>query len=366
MHNLELERIRLQRKLSTLGEMLVSLESYQTLAKTGLSKQTAAVVQHDLLCIARHIGSMIVVSQEDATQMEDIAVQASKETDSKSLGDKVLSAIKTFKEWLVKAYKMVKDQVGALLTSFTALRAKVDVLRGAVKAVPENKTEVHIPAKLANQVSISGDMGDGHFQALRSIANFGAVAYPEAISEFYQEIAAVVKNFDPAYEASGMVSAIEQALTPLNFSNVDTETYPGNVMISHDETGYNYTVAEVEARIVEEDVVRQVRSSAELTAALNNIVRVIELAEKIEGTSVQIETAIDKVVEFSDALVAKVKDRDEDHKKNASAMVTSVLATTSKVSTNTAGIIRYLGRVLSAHLQIIDHEVKTATNSQRA
>jgi hypothetical protein len=365
MHNLELERIRLQRKLQTLGEMLVSLEEYQTLAKTGLTKPTATIISHDLVRIARHIGSVDAVSLEDAVTMEQTATQTATGTDSTSLGDKVLSAIKTFKEWLVKAYKLVKDQVGALLTSFTALRAKADALRGMVKSVPDNNTEVHIPVKLAQQVSISGEMGDGHFQALRQIANFGAVAYPEAISEFYLEIATVVKNFDPTQEASSMVAAIEQSLTPLNFSNVDTETYPGNVMITHDESGYNYNVAETEARIVEEDVVRKVRSSSELTAAINNVVKVIDLAEKIEGTSAQIETAIDKVVEASDALVAKVKTKDEDQKKNASAMVTSVLATTSKVSTSTAGIIRYLGRVLNAHLQIIDHEVKTATNSQR-
>jgi hypothetical protein len=47
-------------------------------------------------------------------------------------------------------------------------------------------------------------------------------------------------------------------------------------------------------------------------------------------------------------------------------MISTVLTTTSKVDGNSAGIIRYLGRVLSAHLAIIEHEVKTATNSQRA
>lgn len=366
MHNLELEQIRLQRKLRTLGEMLVSLEEYQTLAKHGLTKQTAVIVSQDLVRIARHIGSETVISQEDAAQLENTATETATATDSKSLGDRVLSAIKTFKEWLVKAYKMIKDQVGALLTSFTQLRAKVDALRGAVKTVPEGNTEVHIPVKLAQQISISGEEGDGHFSELRQLANFGAVVYPDAINDFYMEIASVVKNFDTTQEASGMVEAIEQALTPLNFSNLDTQTYPGNVMISHDESGYNYTIAEVEARIIEEDIVRKVRSSSELTSALNNIIKVIDIAEKIENSVTQIETAIDKVIESSDALVARVKDKDEDQKSHAKAMVTSVLATTSKVSTNTAPIIRYLGRVLSAHLQLIDHEVKTATNSQRA
>lgn len=366
MRNLELEQIHLQRKLRTLGEMLVSLEEYHTLAKHGLSKQTAAIVSQDLIRIARHIGSEDVASLEDAAELENTASQAASGTDSKSLGERVMSAIKTFKEWLVKAYKMVQTQVGALLTSFTQLRAKVDTLRGSVKSMPDTNTEVHIPTKLAQQISISGDMGDGHWEELRTVANFGAVVYPEAIGEFYQEIAAVVNHFDPTHEADGLVEAIENALTPLNFSNLDIKTYPGNVMISHDESGYNYTMAEVEARIVDADVTRNVRTAGELTVALDQIVKVIDIAEKIEGATAHIETAIDKVVEASDALVAKVKDKDDVQKKNANSMVTSVLATTSKVSTNTSSIIRYLGRVLSAHLQLIDHEIKTATNSQRA
>jgi CRISPR/Cas system CSM-associated protein Csm2 small subunit len=366
MKHLELETIRLHNKMKTLGEMLVSLEQYREMAAQGLTKQSAAIVAQDVLRITRHIDGKDTVALEQYADLKNAMSQALGMEDASTIGSRITSAIATFKEWLIKMYRMIKEQVGALLTSFSKLRAKVDALQGSVKSVPDTQTEVHIPAKLANQVSISGELGDGNFGILRELANFGAVEYPDAINDFYLELASVVKNFDPSQDASGMVSAIQEALTPLNFSNTDSKTYPGNVMVVHDDSGYNYSIAEVEARVIEEDVVRKARSSAELSAALNEIVKIIDIAEKLEEVSTRIETSVNKVVEATDALEAKTKSGEEEQQKNASAMISTVLTTTSKVDGNSAGIIRYLGRVLSAHLAIIEHEVKTATNSQRA
>jgi hypothetical protein len=360
-----LEQIKLQKKLKTLGEMLVSLEQYRELAVNGLTKQAAAVVAQDVLRITRHIGGDTVALEHHADLKNALSHALSLE-DADTIGSRIGAAVGKFKEWLKEMYSMIKDQVGALLTSFSKLRAKVEALKGSVKSVPDGQTEVHIPAKLANQVAISGDMGDGNFAELREVATFGAVAYPDAINDFYLELASVVKNFDPGQDASGMVSAIEETLTPLNFSNTDNSTYPGNVMVVHDDSGYNYTIAEVEARVIEEDVVRKARSSTELSHDLNEIIKIIDIAEKLEEVSVRIETSVNKVVEATDELEAKTKEGDEERQKNASSMISTVLSTTSKVDANSAGIIRYIGRVLNAHLTIIEHEVKTATNAQRA
>ncbi|WDS62338.1 virion structural protein [Pseudomonas phage D6] len=363
--SLDLERIRLQNKLRTLGEMLVSLEEYRQLAVGGLSKQAAVAVTQDVMRITRHIGEDTVALESHA-DLRNAMSQALSMEDSSSIGSRISAAIARFKEWLKKVYEMVRDQVGALLTSFSKLREKVEVLKGSVKSVPETNTEVHIPAKLAQQVSIQGDFGDGNFTQLRALANFGAVAYPDAINDFYMELASVVKSFDPSHDATSMVKAVQESMAPLNFTNIDNQTYPGNVMIVPDESGYNYSIAEVEARVVDQEVVRKVRSSAELAAVLNQISTVIGVAEKLEEVSARIETSINKVVEATDELEAKAKDGDEEKQKNANTMISTVLQNTSKVDNNNSSIIRYLGRVLEAHLKIIEHEVKTATNSQRA
>jgi len=362
--SLELERIRLQNKLRTLGEMLVSLEEYRQLAAGGLSRQAAIVVGHDVIRISRYIGEE-TASLESHTDLKNAVSLALSMEDSSSIGSKVSSAIARFKEWLKKIYEMVRNQVGALLTSFSKLREKVETLKGTVKSVPDTNTEVHIPAKLAQQVSIQGDFGNGNFTQLRALANFGAVAYPDAINDFYLELASVVKSFDPSHDATTMVKAVQESLAPLNFSNIDNQTYPGNVMIVPDESGYNYSIAEVEARVVDEEVVRKVRSSGELTQVLDHLINIIGVAEKLEEVSARIETSINKVVEATDELEAKAKDGDEEKQQNANAMITTVLQNTAKVDNNNSSIIRYLGRVIEAHLKIIDHEVKTATNSQR-
>lgn len=362
---LHLECARLQNKLRTLGEMIYSLEEYRQLSLGGLSKQAALAVSKDVIRITRHIGED-TASLESHADLSNALSQALSLEDSDSIGSKISSAIARFKEWLKKIYQLVRDQVGALLISFTKLREKVETLQGSVKSVPETSTEVHIPSRLAQQVSIQGEYGDGNFTQLRALANFGAVAYPDAINDFYMELASVVKSFDPSQDASSMVKAVEDSLAPLNFSNIDNQTYPGNVMIVPDESGHNYSIAEVEARVVEEDVVRKVRSSAELAAALNQVSVIIGVAEKLEEASTRIETSINKVVEATDELEAKVKDGDEEKQKNANSMISTVLQNTSKVNNDNSSIIRYLGRVLEAHLKIIEHEVNTATNSQRA
>lgn len=366
MKHPEQEQLRLERKLKTLGEMLISLEAYQVLAADGLSKQAAVVVSQDVLRIAKHIGSTDTIALENYSRLDNAMSQAISLEDNLAMGSRIAAAIIKFKEWLMQVFKLVKEQVGALLTSFNKLRAKIEELRGHVKSIPNSDTEVHIPAKLAQRVAIQGDMNEGHFPELRQLASFGAVAYPEAINDFYLELAAIVKAFDPTQDAAGLIEAIEKSLTPLNFTNVDTKTYPGNVMIVHDDTGYNYSIAEVEARIVEEDVVVKIPNGNDLNRRLHEITKVIDIAEKLEAVSSTIETSVNKVIEATDELEKKAKGLDEIQQKNTSAMISTVLATTSKVKAGQAGIIRYLGRVLDAHLAIIEHEVKTATNSQRA
>ena len=366
MQHHELTLLHLQRKMSTLAGMLVSLEEYRVLAKSGLSRQAASVVATDVLRVSKLIGDTDVASLEAYVSFDKSMSMALGMEDASAIGAKIAAAIKAFKEWLKDVYALLKEQVGALLVSFGKLRAKIDVLKGTVKSVPDTPVEVHIPSQLANKVAIQGDLNQGHFPELRELANFGAVAYPEALNDFYLELAAVVKNFDPSQDATTMVAAIEESLKPLNFTNVDNQTYPGNVMIVHDDTGYNYSIAEIEARIVDADITRKSRTSAEFQHDLLELVRVIDIAEKLQEVSGKIETSVSKVVEATDDLEKSVAEKDDVEKQNASAMISSVLSTTTKVKASNASIIRYLGRVIETHLQIMELEVKTATNSQRA
>lgn len=365
--NHALQHYQLQHKLRTLEGMLVSLEEYRVLASKGLSKQSAQVVARDVLCIARFMGDTDAPSLEAHADLSNALIKALGMEDSDSISSRIKAAIVKFKEWLVKMYNLVKDQVGAMMVSFNKLREHIEVLKGTVKSIPDDsKTEVHIPAKLAQQVSIQGEYGDGNFEALRKVAVFGSTTYPEAINDFFLELATVVKSFDPTQEASSMVSAIEQSLAPLNFSNVDNTVYPGNVMITPDESGYNYTIAHVDARLIEGDVTRTIRGSAEIQKALVELIKIIDIAEKIRGTTDSIEESVGKVIEEADNLSDKVKSADEEQQNNASALVTLVLGSTNKVNNSSASIIRYLGRVIHAHLAIIETEIKIATTAQRA
>lgn len=364
MNQHEMEQLQLHRKMQKLGRLMHSMEAYQTIAKAGLTKQAAGIVANDLIKLGKLIGDDSVGLEAHAELTEAVS-HANSSKDTNTIGDKILAAIKRFKEWLKEAYEKVKEQVGAMMVSFTRLRDKVTQFKEKAKTMPDTQVEIHIPTNLANQVAIQGSMNEGHFPELRGLANFGAIAYPEALHDFYSELAAVVKNFDPSQEASGMVAAIEGTLKPLNFTNVDTDTYPGNVMIVPDDSGYNYSIAQVEARVIEEEVVRKARTGAELQKDLLELDKVIDIAEKLQDVNGKVETAISKVTEATDALEAKVKSSDEEQRNNATSMITATLSTTSQVRIGTAGIVRYLGRVLEAHLKIMEIEFATATKSQR-
>lgn len=365
MHSLDLQQIRLQHKLRTLNEMIISLEEYQSMIRGGVSKQAAIAVAQDVLRITKYMGFRDAPALEAHAELSNAMSHALGMENSESIGARIRAAIAKFKEWLIQMYNTIKDQIGAMMVSFTKMRERIEVLKGSLKGMSDNtQTEVHIPAKLAQQVSIQGDMDDGHFPALLKVAQFGSTTYPDAINEFFLELASVVKMFNPTEPAESMVQAIQESLAPLNFANVDTATYPGNVMITPDESGYNYTIAQVEARIVDADVTRPVRDSATIQRDLVEILRVIEQAEKIQGTSTNIETSVNKVVEATDELSKKAAD--ETQESNVSQLVRTVLANTSKVNNSSANIIRYLGRVLNAHLQIIEHEIRVATTAQRA
>lgn len=367
MHNLVQHHHSQQRRLVVLSEMITSLEEYQAMAKNGLTRQASAAVAADILSMTRYMGFRDAPALEAHADLQTSFQHALGMEDAASISARIKMAIAKFKEWLISMYNTIRDQVGAMMVSFTKLRERVDSLKGMAKSIPDNsKTEVHIPANLAQQVSIQGDFGDGNFQQLQTVAKFGAITYPEAINEFFLELASVVKSYNPGESADSMVEAIEQSLAPLNFSNIDNNTYPGNVMITPDEGGFNYTIAAVEARQVEADVTRPVRNGIEIQRTLGEILKVIDIAEQIQGTSANIETSVNKVVEATDDLGKKTQDADEGQQQNASSMITAALSSTNKVSNSSANIIRYLGRVLNAHLQIIDHEIKVATTSQRA
>lgn len=364
MYNHEQEHLRLQRKMQKLGSLMLSMEAYLPLAAQGLSRQAAVVVSRDLQRVADLIGED-AMGLEAHSGLANVLSHAMGMEDASAIADKIVAAIKRFKEWLMSAYKLVKDQIGALMISFTRLNERVSDYKERVKTVPEQGVEVHIPTKLANQVAIQGAMNEGHFPELRSLANFGAVVYPEALGDFYNELSAVVKHFDPTDDPTTLVAAIEATLKPLNFTNMDNKTYPGNVMIIQDDSGYNYSIAQVEARVVEEDIVRRSRTSGELQHELAELEKVIAIAEKLQDVNGKVETAINKVIEATDELEAKVKGDDEAKKAHATSLITSVLSTTAQVKSNTASIVRYLGKVIEAHLAIIDIEVKTSTKKQQ-
>uniref|UniRef100_A0AB39CCY9 Internal head protein n=1 Tax=Pseudomonas phage RVTF4 TaxID=3236931 RepID=A0AB39CCY9_9VIRU len=347
--------------------MLVSLEEYRQLAANGVSKQTATVIAQDVLRITRFMGFNDAPALEAHADLSNAMSHALGMEDSDSIAGRIKVAIAKFKEWLLKTYNMIKDQIGAMLVSFNKMRERIEVLRGTAKSIPDSsKTEVHIPANMAQQVAIQGDFSDANLASLQKVAQFGSTTYPEAINEFFLELATVVKSYSPTESADTMVDAINQSLAPLNFSNIDNDVYPGNVMITPDEDGYNYSIAQVEARQVEGDITRPVRGGAEIQTVLNELTKVIDIAEKIEGTSTTIETSVGKVIEAADSLSAKVKTADEEQQNNASSLVSLVLSSTNKVNNSSANIIRYLGRVINAHLAIIEHEVKVATTAQRA
>ena len=347
--------------------MLVSLEEYRQLAANGVSKQTATVIAQDVLRITRFMGFKDAPALEAHAALSNAMSQALGMEDSDSISGRIKVAIAKFKEWLIKTYNMIKDQVGAMLVSFNKMRERISILQGTAKSIPDgSKTEVHIPASLAQQVAVQGDFSDANLAALQKVAQFGSTTYPEAINDFFLELATVVKSYSPVDPADTMVDAINQSLSPLNFSNIDNDVYPGNVMITPDAEGYNYTIAQVEARQVEGDVTRPVRSSAEIQSALNELVKIITIAEKIKNSTDTIESSMGKVVEAADDLSSKVKSSDEEQQNNASSLVSLVLSSTNKVNNSSANIIRYLGRVINAHLAIIETEIKVATTAQRA
>lgn len=365
--NLELQHLQLQHKLRTLESMMVSLEEYRVLAANGLSKQAATVVAQDVLRITRFMGFNDAPALEAHADLGNAMSMALGMEDASSIAARIKVAIAKFKEWLMQIYNQIKDQIGAMLVSFTKMRERIEVLRGNAKSIPDGaQTEVHIPAKLAQQVSVQGEFSDANLKALQKVAQFGSTTYPEAINEFFLELATVVKAYSPTDSADSMVAAIQESLAPLNFSNIDNDVYPGNVMITPDEGGYNYTIAQVEARQIDADVTQKVRGSVEIQSTLQELTKVIDIAEKIESTSAMIETSVGKVVEAADALSDKVKSADEEQQNNASSMVTQVLSSTNKVNNSSANIIRYLGRVINAHLAIIEHEISVATTAQRA
>lgn len=364
--NNDLQHLQLQHKLRTLEGMLVSLEEYRVMAASGLTKQAATVVAQDVLRITRFMGFTDAPALEAHANLNNAMSQALGLEDAQSISARIKVAIAKFKEWLIRMYNLVKDQVGAMMVSFNKMRERIEILKGTAKSIPEgSKTEVHIPAKLAQQVSIQGNYGDGNFSALTKVAQFGSTTYPEAVKEFFLELATVVKSYDPSVEANTMVDAINQSLAPLNFSNIDNDVYPGNVMITPDESGYNYTIAQVDARLVEADITRKVRSGAEIQRDLLELIKIIDISEKIRGTSDGIEESVEKVIEEADSLSDKVKSADEDQQSNAGALVSLVLSSTNKVNNSSANIIRYLGRVINAHLAIIETEIKVATTAQR-
>jgi FtsZ-binding cell division protein ZapB len=348
----------LERKLDMAVQHLVTLEQYRQIAKPGLTKQAASIMAVGLKEIAEFMGEPTLGLEAIASTSNAVSIRPSDETDGTLLA-RLKALVAKFIKWLRELIDRAMTEVAALRADFGKLKERAKEMLTSV--VDLKTAEVTIPAALMNRVSIDAVENQGHWPELEEMVEFVIHTYPEAVTEFYSEVAGILNTTDLKQDTSGLATAMSNATQPMKIDGIDKTIYPGNVMITSIADGFSYRVAPHESNQFSEAVTRNTRDETELRTALNEIISLSTEMESIKDANTKVKAAVDKAMEALEKLQARAENGTPEEIENANNLVTTVLDSISKVKTGDASIIRYVDNVIKAHLTLIENEIKAAT-----
>lgn len=356
---------RLVDDIKNLSGTLAALESYHKILISGhtLSRQAAAVMHTDLNQITKEWSLDQKVALEDFPMVAGGAPIASQPSTLANVTEKIGQVVERLKEILIELFEKARAEIDEVLNGMGNIQEKVKDAKVAVANMPiETGRSLTVDSGMMNFLSVDGDFGTGHLDLLARLAKVGSTVYPGVVTDFYDELAAVIKNYQPSTGAEEFIASIEQSTRPLEFLNKDETLYPGNQRLVMDEDGFSYGMAQDDsATSVDTPQDMQIRPKAVLGQQLIKILTVLEELELARDAEARMGESVKRLVEAAGSLSAKVEaTKDANAINDGTKVVNAALSYAQKARPNNKSILKYVGRQLAAHLALIKLEAQTA------